>query len=739
MIAQVTKMNFKRNPWTRLLFALALMISGVNADGARAELNASSPGASAWAETEQTAMRLIAATETAGSAETLTLGLHFKLNPGWKIYWRSPGDAGFPPVPDWSKSNNLKSASLQWPAPKRFSILGLETLGYKDEVVLPLTVERADVSKPLNIAGNVRYLTCSDICIPYDAKVALTLAVGDNNTPPRPSRFAHLINRFQADVPGPGNRHGIDIKAAETRTVGKDTFLTVTLSSTMALKKPDLFPDGSNLLVFSKPTVDIAPGGLSARLDVKAYGVQEITGPTPKSLIGQNLTLTVVDGKRSAEKKLVVRAATAAPTEAAAAPMMVILLLAVLGGLILNLMPCVLPVLSIKLLGVVGHGGGEARTVRLSFVASAVGILFAFMVLAGVLVALKSAGLAIGWGIQFQQPWFLIAMILVIAAFACNMWGFFEFRLPVWVGDLGEHSSHVHGLGGHFLQGAFATLLATPCSAPFLGTAVGFALARGGSEIFAVFAALGIGLALPYIGVAAFPGLATRLPKPGPWMLTMKRFLGLALAATGVWLLSVLAAGSGLQAAAFVGALTLAGGALVFVSNRAPEGRGRRAGSLLAAGALAAFLAPGWLGADQAATTPKRLYLSGAQSPTLDGMWTAFDEAAIPRHVAQGKTVFVDVTAEWCITCLVNKGLVLGNEKVMTALKRDDVIVMQADWTRPDAAISRYLARHERYGIPFNVVYGPNAPGGVLLPELLSQGAVLDAMKKAAKGSRSAT
>ncbi|NQU61875.1 MAG: thioredoxin family protein, partial [Rhodospirillales bacterium] len=389
---------------------------------------------------------------------------------------------------------------------------------------------------------------------------------------------------------------------------------------------------------------------------------------------------------------------------------------------------CVLPVLSIKLLGVVGHGGGETRTVRLSFIASALGIVFAFMVLAAALVALKAGGMAIGWGIQFQQPWFLIAMVLVVTAFACNLWGFFEFRLPMWVGDLGEHSSHVHGLGGHFLQGALATLLATPCSAPFLGTAVGFALARGSVEIFSVFAALGLGLSLPYLCVAAFPGMATRLPKPGPWMVTMKRVLGFALAATGVWLLSVLTVSAGLQTAAFVGALTVAGVALLFVSRRQT---GRSASALLAAAVLAAFLAPGWLGERSGPKEIESLFVYGGQSQKFDGLWTAFDEAAIPKHVAAGKTVFVDVTAEWCITCLVNKGLVLGNDKVLAALRRDNVIVMQADWTRPDPAISSYLARHERYGIPFNAVYGPKAPKGIMLPELLSQDAVLDAMKEA--------
>ncbi|NQV84235.1 MAG: thioredoxin family protein [Rhodospirillales bacterium] len=727
----------KLKNFTGLFLALALMILGVGAD-ARAE-PASSPGASAWAETEQTAMRLIAATETTGAAKQTTLGLHFKLKPGWKIYWRSPGDAGFPPQPDWSKSENLKSATLQWPAPTRFSILGLETLGYKDEVVLPMTVERLDASKPLSVAGTVRYLTCSDICIPYDAEVALTLAVGGIDAPAKPSRFAHLINRYQVNVPGPGSRHGLTVQGAETWTAGKDTFLRVTLSSTMALKKPDLFPDGSNVLVFSKPTVDIDPDGLKARLTVKAFGASEITGPNQKSLVGQNLTLTVVDGKRSAEKKFTVTAAlggVAPVTEKdAATPIIVILALAVLGGLILNLMPCVLPVLSIKLLSVVGHGGGERRLVRMSFLASAAGIVFAFLVLAGVLIALKSGGMIVGWGIQFQQPWFLIAMTVLVVAFACNLWGLFEVRLPEWVSDLGEHASHVHGLGGHFLQGTFATLLATPCSAPFLGTAVGFALARGGLEISAVFAALGIGLALPYLAVATFPGLATRLPRPGPWMITLKRVLSLALVATGVWLLSVLAATVGIKAATAVGVLAAAGTGLLVLSRLVPKGGGRRVPLGIVLAVVAAFLVPNWLGTapgDGARANGSNLTpYSGTGE--LDKLWTPLDEAAIPGLVAGGKTIFVDVTADWCITCLVNKGLVLNTDAMLKVFKADSVVMMQADWTKPDPIISAYLARHQRYGIPFNIVYGPGAPDGIVLAELLSQDEVQGAFRRASK------
>ena len=727
-------LNFRRSGLAAFVAAVVLLLLAPVPVSAE-------PGASSWVKTEQTALRLIAATETTGAAETLKLGLHFKLKPGWKIYWRSPGDAGFPPSVDWSRSDNLKSAVMHWPAPERFSVIGLETLGYKKEVVLPITVTREDTSKPLHLSGALRYLVCDEICIPYDADIALNMAQG----PVRPSPFAHLISRFQSNVPGDGNRHGVAIETAETWGQGEAIMLRVRVTATAPFQTPDIYPEGPRSLTFAKPTVRLGPDGLSATLDLRVFGAQYLEG-ADKSLAGKPLTFTLVDGMRSAEKRLTVAPATGPPpfdigadgaTNGGSTPLALILVFALLGGLILNLMPCVLPVLSIKLLGVVGHGGGERRLVRLSFLASAAGILFAFLGLAGVLIMLKSSGMAIGWGIQFQQPWFLIAMTLLVTAFALNLWGAFEVRLPLWISDLGEHASHVHGLGGHFLQGAFATLLATPCSAPFLGTAVGFALARGGGEITAVFAALGLGLALPYLGVAAFPGLATRLPKPGPWMVTLRRFLGLALIATGVWLLSVLTTSAGIKVAVLVGVLTAAAAGLLALARLKRPGSGRRAAIGISAAVIAAFLAPGWLGSVTPGTASAKLIgKAGSSTDALGKLWRPFDEAAIPGLIAQGKTVFVDVTAEWCITCQINKALVLNQDEVLSALQGKDAVVMQADWTRPDPVISGYLARYQRYGIPFDAVYGPGAPKGVVLPELLSKDAVLDAFNRAAGPAR---
>jgi suppressor for copper-sensitivity B len=682
---------------------------------------------SPWAKTEQTAVRLISAATTTGMSEAVTLGLQFRMQEGWKIYWRTPGDAGFPPQLDFSGSSNLAGARLSWPAPVRFSILGLETLGYEDEVVLPIAARLDEAGEALAVDARLRYLTCSDVCIPYEARLRLDVPSGALD----PNRHAHLINRFAVRVPAGGSIHGLTINSAEASGATSNPVLRVSATASEPFERPDLYVEGPPELAFSAPRLGLSEGGRRAHLEVAVYGTEDLDGGLP----GKRLTLTVVDGARAAERTLSVAAARGFGFEGSLA---FILALAVLGGLILNLMPCVLPVLSIKLMGVIGHGGGERARVRASFIASAAGIEFAFLVLAGALVALRSAGLTVGWGIQFQYPWFLIFMTLVVTLFACNLWGFFALALPggltdrlVRLGAGRDGKGGAASLGGSFLAGAFATLLATPCSAPFLGTAIGFALSRGPGEIVAIFAALGLGLALPYLAVAAVPAVATRLPKPGRWMVVLRQLLGVALAATALWLLSVLEAQTGWPAALAVGTAVLGVGVILYVRHGV-AGRVRVvASAALIVVAVAAFAAPQIL---KGSPAPRA---NDVADPRIQALWQPFDEAAIADVVADGKLVFVDVTADWCITCSVNKALVLHRGRVLERLIGSDVVAMRADWTEPDDAISRYLGSFGRYGIPFDAVYGPGAPRGIALPELLTEDAVLSAFVRAqAKAAR---
>jgi len=688
--------------------------------------------ASDWVVNDQTKVRLISATDGHGGRDTVRLGLQFKLDNNWKVYWRNPGDAGYPPRVDWAKSENLGETTFAWPAPIRFSILGFETMGYKHEVVFPITAKVTDPDKPLRLKAKLDYLTCDDVCIPYTTNVSFEVPRGTGAA----TDNAHLISQYDAKVPGDGSNVGITIDSVDTagalgpeKDAYRDGTLRVHLASAVPFEDLDIFPEGPDTILFGKPSFALSDGNTKAiaRIPVSVEKGHEIEQA--------NLTFTVTDGPRAAERALTVGAGPAdAPSTIVGngqlpVSLFVVLGLALIGGLILNLMPCVLPVISLKVLGVVGHGGGENRIVRRSFVATSAGIVFSFLVLAGALTILKLAGMAVGWGIQFQHPWFLVGLALIVTLFAYNLWGLFEIQLPTRLATVIASPDHgaEQGVAGNFLTGAFATLLATPCSAPFLGTAVGFALAGSTADIFAVFAALGIGMASPFLAIAAFPSLATKLPRPGPWMVRLKQIMGFALAVTTLWLLSVLAVQVSVTAAIIVGVLMAAIGVILYARTRLPDSIRRYTMGALAVLAIVAFIVPHQI-------TPR----ATLESPEQSAHWVPFEPERIPELVAAGKTVFVDITAEWCITCQVNKAAVLNRGQVSAFLQGDDVIAMKGDWTRPDPVIADYLMSFNRFGIPFNAVYGPGAVQGIALPELLTSDLVLDGIEKASAGALAA-
>jgi len=677
-------------------------------------------GASAWDGINETQARLLSASTATGAESTLALGLQFHMQKDWKIYWRSPGDAGYPPTLDWSGSENFSEAGISWPAPIRFSVLGFETVGYHDDVVLPITVTLARPGEPASLRLAVNYLTCSTICVPAMAHLSLDIPAGAAS----PSEFAGLIQSSIDRVPGDGAKAGLAIEKVESGGTTKHPALEITARARDAFSAPDLFVEGSQTLRFGPPKSDLSDSDRLAHISIP---VSAVPG-APLTLAGSDVTLTLVDGDRSAEyRSKVVPGAILpdAPPESSLAEFLAVLGFGVLGGLILNLMPCVLPVLSIKLLSVIDAGGRERRAARLGFLASAAGIIASFFVLAGVLAAFKAAGYAIGWGVQFQHPGFLTLMILLLTLFACNLWGWFEFRLPGWLGDVAGRSSDGRTLLGNFATGAFVTVLATPCSAPFLGTAIGFALARGPSEIFAIFAALGLGLSLPYLAVAAVPGLTAHLPKPGHWMISLRKILGLALVATAIWLLAVLALQTSVAAAILAGLTCVAIAGTLALRGALLGDRALLQIGLVSGLSILAFL--------PALLVPERRDAPAEAAAT--GLWQDFNLAAIPNLVATGKVVLVDVTAEWCLTCKANEALVLSKPAVAGMIDGRTILGMRADWTKKDDAIAAYLAGFGRYGIPFNAVYGPGAPAGIVLPELLSEKAVLDAFARAKGGN----
>lgn len=630
-----------------LFYPLAVILT-VLSFGARAE-----EGAGNWAHTAHADLRLISGQSTIpDNAYVVTVGLEFALNTGWKIYWRSPGDAGYPPSVKWEGSQNIGDAAMAWPTPQRFSTDGIETIGYEDHVVLPVTVHIKIPTVPTKFAATVDFLVCSNICVPAHSAVNLTIQPGSA----RATSGAPLLSKFVDQVPGPGK--GIALKQA---TLDPQQHLTAIFHADPPFQgTPDLFVEGATQggygLISNPPTTTLRDNGHEAEITLSLNAA-----PTP-------ITLTVTDGARGFETTT-----TPQPTAAGLALPLVIGL-ALLGGLILNLMPCVLPVLSLKVLALLSHSNASSRQhSRLIFLASSGGIVSTFVALGGILAVLKGAGMAIGWGIQFQQPIFLAVMVVILTIFTANLWGAFDVPLPAFIstaasrqGEPGETT-----LWGHAASGVFATLLATPCSAPFLGTAVGFALAHGPGDILIVFLSLGLGMAAPYLALAAFPAVASWLPRPGAWMLVLRKILAVAMGATALWLLAVLATESG----------------------------------LLPSGSRA-----------------------GTNEDTIP--WQRFDPALL--KTASDKVIFVDVTADWCLTCKVNKAAVLHTAAIATTLSQPGMLALKADWTSPDATITAYLESFGRYGIPFNVVYGPRAPMGIVLPEVLTDSSVMAALKAAA-------
>ncbi|MEQ9039095.1 MAG: protein-disulfide reductase DsbD family protein [Silicimonas sp.] len=660
-----------------------------------------------FSSTSVTARLISAENGVSPDTRSISAGLHLELSKGWKTYWRSPGEVGIPPSIDWAGSENIENVEFLWPAPERFTAFGIENFGYSDEVVFPLRITLADPGAPVRLKAGVNVLTCSTVCVPEDFELQLAL--------PRASGIdadaATLISAYAGRVPDEGAASSISVETAYLD--GEMSALTLTARSDRPFGEPDVFPELGKGTAFGKPDIRLGEGGrlLWARLPI----LSAADDPPP-------LDVTVTDGDRAATWMPALSDKAAAPPFTldrvlpGLADLAWIAAIAFLGGLILNVMPCVLPVLSIKLSSAMKAHGQSRQRVRAGFAVSAFGVLAFMWVIAAGTLAARGIGMTVGWGLQFQNPVFLALMAVILVVFSANLFGLFEISLPSAAHTRLAKAGGGRGYVGDFATGAFAAVLATPCSAPFLGTAVAFALAGRPIDIVVVFTALGLGLALPYLIVAAFPGMVVRMPRAGRWMIWLKIVLGLALLATAAWLFWVLGGVAGTRS---VWAVSATSGGIVAILSLP-----RMSSVLRGSAALILTIV--------ALTLSGLLLQSDEPTDRVAANWTAFERAAIARHVSQGDIVFVDVTADWCLTCKANKTLVLDREPVASALRAPGVIAMQADWTRPDEVISRYLESFDRYGIPFNVVYGPGAPEGIVLPELLTAKVVMQALQDAA-------
>lgn len=628
-------------------------------------LSANAPAAESGWIGEQTIgeARLVSAVTATGTLQTLPLGLEFTLAPGWKIYWRTPGEAGLSPVIDLSESATPGlSGSFRWPLPTRFDAFGFDNFGYENAVILPFDVTGHVADSPVRITADLEALACAEICVPLAGRLELEIPDGAV----MPSRHAQAIAQFAAMVPRRADQTGVSPSAPTLRIAAaapREEGLYVELAEG-APALAELFVEGISDVAFKAPVAEGRGLFLAA---VPAEGLD---------LAGKRLTLTVSAPPEFGEFDVTVSDGKAASAAGQATGLSVtMIMVALLGGLILNLMPCVLPVLALKLSSVLSAAAGPRRVLRLRFLAGAAGIVTSFMLLAAGLAMLRFAGGTVGWGIQFQNPLFLSVMIVMLGVFALSLLDRLIIPVPRFAQSLtglagGTNSSPYRG---DFLAGMLATILATPCSAPFVGTAVAAALSGSTATLFGIFLALGIGLATPWLLVAVQPSLVAFLPRPGPWMAWMKRGLALLLAGTMIWL----------------------GGILAEVLSPAPAG----------------------------------------DSVSTDALWQPWSRKAMADGLAAGTPVLVDVTADWCVTCKANKALVLDRAPVAATLSgaADDgrLLLLRADWTRPDDAIAAFLASYGRFGIPFNIVIPADETDVFILPEILTSGSVMQALENA--------
>jgi thiol:disulfide interchange protein/DsbC/DsbD-like thiol-disulfide interchange protein len=660
--------------------------------------------------------QLIADTDAIVPGQAFTAGVLVHMAPHWHTYWKFSGDAGLPTEIKWTLPPGWKAGEIQWPIPLRLIDPGdIETYGYENEVLLLQEITPpASLSGPAaRLSAEANWLVCERLCIPGGAKLELELQVANKNA----QANEEIFSRYRRTLPQnwPGNAVA---KAGWTRN-GSELRLTVESGALANYPVAEFFPLPGENVVVGHPQTERGPGGkitfrvpietqdpkLSSLDGIIAFG-QDATGPSRNAWsLDRNLVASVTT--------------VSAPPDASG--LLLNLLFGFLGGFILNLMPCVLPVISLKIFGFIQHAGQSRQRIFRSGLAFVAGIFAWFIGLALLLIALKSAGREITWAFQFTNPWFVLAMSAVVLVFALNLFGVFEISLPQGAnrGLLGLTAGE--GDAGSFFQGVFATVLATPCTAPFLGTALGFAFTQSGWTILIMFVAIAAGMGFPYLLLAAQPAWLRLLPKPGPWMERVKQLMGFLLLATLLFLLWVIGVERGVDAIIWTSCLLLALSLACWMKGSflVPTASGTTRFLVLVL-VLVLVLGSGWYFGKkfQAATLPS------SKTP-LAGDWQPFTPERLQSEIDQGHSVFVDFTAAWCLTCKFNEATVLESAAVREAFQRHGIVKIKADWTNADAAITKILKQFGRPGVPLYVLY-PAGKAPIVFPELLTQSIILD-------------
>ena len=643
--------------------------------------------------------QLLADTNAIVPGQPFQAGLLLEMADGWHTYWEYSGDAGLPTTIQWQLPHGFTAGPIEWPVPEAKLEPGdIQTYAYGGRVLLLTTI-----TPPAGVTGNIAlkakadWLVCKETCIPGGAELELTLPVATNSSPAN----AALFEEFRSQLP---SKKKPPYPISWKRTANQ-----------LTLQVEGIAPN-TPLALFPLPA------------DNQEVGHPEFLPPSSLRIPSQGNFRGVLSVGEGPSRRAWFISENSAETEKPATATMglwLALFYGFLGGLILNLMPCVLPVISLKIFGFIKQSG-DSRTAILSHgLAFAAGIFAWFLGLATIIIALKSSGAEVTWAFQFQNPWFNIAIGSIVFVFALNLAGVFELILPSRAATAMESAGSGGGLGGPFFQGVFATLLATPCTAPFLGSALGFAFSQSSAVILAMFASVAFGMALPYLLLSAQPGWMKFLPRPGAWMERLKQFMAFPLLATLVWILSILGGQRGVEGVVWFSAflVCLAFAAWLYAAFCGPlaSSKQRVLAILLA---LASITGGGWyfLG--------KNFTQIGKTDPDSIA-WVDFSEARLKSELAAGRNVFIDFTADWCITCKFNERTAINTPAVRALLAEKNIVPIKADWTNSNSEITAALKGFGRVGVPLYVLYPAADPSNpIVLPELLTESILVDALKK---------
>jgi len=708
----------------RLLPALGLLL-GVFASATASAQSGALPDAKPKVEAS-----LIPERSAVAPGGTITVALNEIIRKNWHTYWINPGDSGAPTMIAWHLPPGWTAGQIQWPYPKRLPVGPLMNFGYEDQVALLSDIQApagAKTGDSAVLGADVMWLVCSDVCIPEEAHLKLALAIAAA-APPSDSKTASLFAATRAKLPhispwpaiydAGDKRFALLVESAELVQAHPREAIFYSYADGMveAAARQRVGATEKGLVIES------APGYKLANKDKRA-GISALSGL---------LVLTGADGRVDAlnieaQPGPIPVSSVILASGSADISLLAALALAIMGGFLLNLMPCVFPVLSMKALALAAKrdGGAHARNSALAYGA---GVVLSFLALGGALILFRAGGSALGWGFQLQQPVFVTLLALVMFAAGLNLSGLYEVgggRTANLGGDLGRKA----GLQGSFFTGVLAVVVATPCTAPFMGAAMGYALTANSGAALAVFAALAVGFAAPFLALGFFPRVLSVLPRPGAWMITLRQALAFPMYGAAVWLIWVLSlqAGPGGVLAALGAGLVLAFALWLYGRTQAASGYSRTAGLITAALALIAvgLLVPqtGAGGKPAAPTTT-----DGALGGTLS--YQPFSAARLASFREQGRPVFINATAAWCITCLVNEKVALSGEKLARVFADHEVVALKADWTNQDGDITALLASHGRSGVPLYLYFPPRAETPIVLPQLLTEATVLSALEQ---------